>query len=85
MSGRNKKTLHEQLVICQRRLDGHCYKQDSKGNDTDVKRNDNSNPDRYFRLLMRQANLESQIFDTERSKRPKRASSRKQESSSSDS
>lgn len=76
MSGRNTKTLHEQLQKCQARLDGHGYKQDSKGNYTDVKRNENSNPERYFRLLMREAELESQVFELDRTKRRGKRSSK---------
>ena len=48
MSGKNKKTLHEQLEICERRLQGHLT-------------NNNSNSERYFRLLMREAELRDEI------------------------
>ena len=75
MSGRTKIPLNEQLNTCNRRLAGHGYKQGKDGKDTDVPMNENSNPDRYFRLLMRQAELEREIFGVERQRRPRRASS----------
>jgi len=64
MSGKNKKPLIEQLQTCQRRLEGHL-------------KNKNSNPERFYRLLVRQAQLEQEIGFSRRS-----SSSRKRRSKS---
>lgn len=52
--GRNNQSLSEQLEKCNRRLEGHLS-------------NSNSNAERFFRLLQRQAMLESSIGESRRS------------------
>jgi len=64
MSGKNKQSLLEQLETCRRRLAGHC-------------REENSNKDRFFRLMMREAKLYSEYMATKRKRnRSNRGSSR---------
>ena len=69
MSGKNKKSLSDQLEAVYRKLDGHVN-------------NDNSNRDRYFRLLMRAANLEAEINATRRAASKKKNSGKRSSSGS---
>ena len=80
MSGRRRNSntvpgIQAQLEVCRRRLAGHGYKQDAKGNDTDERMNENSNPARAWRLMQREAQLSAELSQLLRKREPRKKSS----------
>ena len=69
-----KKPLNEQIDICKRRLSGHLTKLGKNGKPTNVPRNVNANPTRFFNLLMNLATLEGVKPRSSRGRQSKRRS-----------